>query len=331
MTDEEELGDVGRRSSSRAAAASTAAVVVMGLPGSGKTGTCSSLVSLAVSCGAVSEDEKDVRANELDVAVVSFDAIARSRSAVDVSGWHAAREEAYSHVADRLAAAAAAHMGSGHVSGVRRRRAVVLVDDTMVYRSMRKRVHALAVDAGAAYACVHINTPLEVAMARDAARPASSCVGAATIAREAARLEPPDASGHAWEAWSVACDGTLPVSERAALVWSHLVAAPWEPASRAGRTTEEARAMRATGTAANAASRAHTADLRTRAMLARAVTRMADGERAARAAELSRLRRTLLEAARGCRTATGGRGEEEGAYREAERRFAEATGEAPVI
>ena len=163
----------------------------MGLPGSGKTGTCSELISLASvrdATATASAADTQYAADSFDIAVVSFDDVAASLGVPGVEGWHAAREEAYARIAAHLAAAKRDCTSSRSVDcgSMRRRRAVVLVDDTMVYRSMRKRVHALAVDAGAAYACVHVETSPEEATARDASRPLSAHVGAATIRREAA-------------------------------------------------------------------------------------------------------------------------------------------------
>ena len=314
-------------------ATTTAAVVVMGLPGSGKTGTCASLVTLARSLkGEIDADADAQVVSNIEVDIVSFDDVAASLGVKGVEGWHAAREEAYAQIAARLDAARTRCECSSANNEQSERRAIVLVDDTMVYRSMRKRVHALAVGAGAAYACVYVEIPIEEATARDASRPSPSRVGAATIAREAARLEQPDAASYAWEACSFRCDGMLPAAERASLMFQQLLhQLPWTPAVRVGRTVEEARALREAGSAANAASQAHAADIRTRAMLSRAMASVPRDVRAAHAAELSNLRRSLLDAAR---RAGGGTGHQvppeeyelvmEDVFGAAEQRFADA-------
>ena len=127
------------------------ALVMMGLPASGKTSTCAELVRLA---GAVDGDI-DIA---IDVQVVSFDDLfemARPSAPDSVAAWHASRRNAL----DALTRA----LQRERIPG---RRRVVVVDDTMVLRSMRRRVHRIAADAGAAYACAYVRVPFEAAAAR---------------------------------------------------------------------------------------------------------------------------------------------------------------------
>jgi predicted kinase len=53
---------------------------------------------------------------------------------------------------------------------------LIIVDDIMYYGSMRRRVYQLARQCGAGYAVVHVDVPLALAQARNAARPEATRV-----------------------------------------------------------------------------------------------------------------------------------------------------------
>ncbi len=79
-------------------------------------------------------------------------------------------------------------------------RLVLLLDDNMYYVSMRRVAYQLAARQGVGYGCVHVATPMEVALQRNAARPPANRVAEATIQRMATKLEAPDPTARTWEA-----------------------------------------------------------------------------------------------------------------------------------
>lgn len=51
---------------------------------------------------------------------------------------------------------------------------LIIVDDIMFYCGMRRKIYQLAREHGAGYAVVHVDVPLALAQARNAARPEST-------------------------------------------------------------------------------------------------------------------------------------------------------------
>ncbi len=69
---------------------------------------------------------------------------------------------------------------------------LIIVDDTMHYRSMRAECWRIARATGAAYLYSHIKCPIEVALERNSHRPAGQRVPEEVLKRTAAMFEPPE-------------------------------------------------------------------------------------------------------------------------------------------
>mmetsp|Transcript_4460 Transcript_4460/g.12519 ORF Transcript_4460/g.12519 Transcript_4460/m.12519 type:complete len:345 (+) Transcript_4460:47-1081(+) len=99
----------------------------------------------------------------------------------DAAAWRSAREEAA-----RRARAAFAERPEGHA-------VVVILDDNMQYRSMRKQACRLARACDAAFVHVHVHAPLAVALERNSARPAATRVPEHLLREMATNMEVPSA------------------------------------------------------------------------------------------------------------------------------------------
>ena len=107
--------------------------------------------------------------------------------------WHRARTRALEQAEDILREEAAAQ----------RRRLVLVLDDNMYYASMRREAYQLAARHGVGYGCVHVATPLDVALAQNKARPAGQAVSEEVIRRMHTKLQVPDPATRSWEANTV--------------------------------------------------------------------------------------------------------------------------------
>jgi len=87
-------------------------------------------------------------------------------------------------------------------SRARHRPLVLLLDDTMHLRSMRKKVYQLAVQLDCSYAQVLLDCALQVALERDNARHPEQRVGSDVLVRMQGRFESFDTS-HGWETFSL--------------------------------------------------------------------------------------------------------------------------------
>lgn len=84
-----------------------------------------------------------------------------------------------------------------------RRRLVLVLDDNMYYASMRRGAYQLAARHGVGYGCVHVATPLDVALAQNKARSAGQAVTEEVIRRMHTKLQVPDPATRSWEANTV--------------------------------------------------------------------------------------------------------------------------------
>lgn len=117
-----------------------AIILLCGLPACGKTTLCTSLNQIW-------------RKNKaLNVRIISIDTFYK-KSTFDPSDWHAAREDAYRTTAKVL-----------ETDGI------VIVDDTMFYRSMRRKYFSLAVEYHAAFRIVRVSCSFETCMERNKER-----------------------------------------------------------------------------------------------------------------------------------------------------------------
>jgi tRNA uridine 5-carbamoylmethylation protein Kti12 len=69
---------------------------------------------------------------------------------------------------------------------------LVVVDDLMYLRSMRREVYVLCRDRGAPLLVVWLKTDLEIALERNSHRMGRQRIDAATVRRIATNLQPPD-------------------------------------------------------------------------------------------------------------------------------------------
>lgn len=170
-------------------------LVMCGLPGAGKSYWASRLHASAIS------RKEDEAGFDDEVRYVEFDAVEagllREASGNDNSDpldiWHNARvmalEQAQSILREEVAE--------------RRRRVVVVLDDNMYYASMRREAYQLAARHGVGYGCMHVATPLDVALAQNKARPAGRSVTEEVIRRMHTKLQVPDPNTRSWEANTV--------------------------------------------------------------------------------------------------------------------------------
>ncbi|QDZ17999.1 seryl-tRNA(Sec) kinase [Chloropicon primus] len=118
---------------------------------------------------------------------ICFDDFCEEGGQYDPETWREGRREALAKVA-REAAAAATPTTEG-------RHKLVVVDDNMHLRSMRREIYLVARKHGAALAVLHVNTELPEALERNAKRPRP--LPDHVLVRMHASFEPP---GGGWEA-----------------------------------------------------------------------------------------------------------------------------------
>jgi predicted kinase len=176
---------------------------------------------------------------------------------------------------------------------------LVIADDTMHYRSMRRECRRLARDAGAACVQAHVSCPLPLALERNSRRPAGQRIPDAVLRRTAAIFESPAAGGDDAEgAASLLVDAGRAVSAEA--VWGRVWAAWGQPPEPLPDEAHEAAAL-AAARGATAESAVHQADLACRQALAEALRRLHGlpaGAKAEAARELNEARRRQLAALR---------------------------------
>ena len=315
-------------------------VLLCGLPAAGKTTICRQLMSGSGTARLRSE----LAVPALRLWHLSFDAVQRILEAeagaegFDPALWHAARERAlaavHAHIAAEKVVAAGAAAAEAEptvppppllsavaacTSSVSPDAAVgarpvdvLLLDDNMYYRSMRRPFYQLAREHGLGMCVVCLRIDLAAAVARDACRQGADRVGAPTIHLMAEALQWPLAAERSasWEA--TAClsldaaspaggggggggdgggDGEAPPLSDAE--WSdlaRLLSRPVPPASLSAEAEQTRAAEAAASAAATAESATHQLDLRLR-KLTSTFMRSADANALppARRAELARL------------------------------------------
>jgi tRNA uridine 5-carbamoylmethylation protein Kti12 len=156
----------------------TSICLLMGLPASGKSTLARSLqatASLADGMHVVHIEFDDVY-EEMSKGGDSFSPVL----------WHQAREACYERI--RHLALSPSHM-----------RQLILVDDNMHLRSMRRRCFRIARDCQAAFMIIHFRASLSMSLARNSERISCNKVREVSIQTMASSVEEPNDVEHKWE------------------------------------------------------------------------------------------------------------------------------------
>ena len=293
-----------------------ALVLLCGLPAAGKSTLAARLLSDGPSALRAALGGGDVRVWHLcfDRLLIDLQA-ARGVERFDPELWHEARARAlgavhefFGRATDESAAATDAAAADGDAppplellapsertnGGAAPPFEVVVVDDNLQYRSMRKPYHRVARAAGLAICTVCVRVDLEVALARNRARGPAERVPEATVRQMAEALQWPS-SDQPWEGRAL-----WPAAD--APPWAELADALRERAPPPFEEGERAREAAAAASAAEtAASAAHQLDLRLRRTMAArmaAAAALPPAERAALAQLLTAEKKRALALAR---------------------------------
>jgi tRNA uridine 5-carbamoylmethylation protein Kti12 len=121
--------------------------------------------------------------------------------------WHESRSVAHQKLEDELEAASRASCALD-----RNMFPIIIVDDNMNYRAMRRKIFSLAHKYCAGFAQIAIDTPRSICVARNEIRPASDKVENSLIHRMV--LELPGASSHWWDTHAIVIEnataGSMP-------------------------------------------------------------------------------------------------------------------------
>lgn len=185
-------------------------LVLCGLPGAGKSHWARRLQSFAPSSSSRKEGEDEVRVRHVEFDAVEAGLLREASKNDDddddsLNIWHRARLRALEQAEGILREEAPERAAS--------RRLVLVLDDNMYYASMRREAYQLAARHGVGYGCVHVATPLEVALAQNKARPPGQAVSEEVIRRMHTKLQVPDPATRSWEANTVTI-GNVKISEK---------------------------------------------------------------------------------------------------------------------
>lgn len=324
------LGGMANDAAERCGSTQAALVMLCGLPAAGKT---------TLSCLLLERGPEQLR-RQLDVPGVRiwhlcFDAVlARLETeqhgvvGFDPELWHRAREIILTatrahcmRIADAPGASASsqpsltlADIASCALDGEDGERCVdvLVLDDNMHYRSMRKAYYRIAREAKLGLCTLCLPIDADAAADRDAARPEAERVGRSTIELMAEALQWPEPEKHPWECSVLTLDPPPAVLDETRL-WTELGAAISRPVQATAITGVEAEARAATSaqsTAQNAENATHQLDLRLRRTIgehlrAGTTRSLPSSQRSALARVLSERKKETLLA---CRKLTQGTG-----------------------
>jgi len=186
-------------------------VLLIGLPGSGKTTLCRALVEFFKS------------SNTTHVIPICYDELIPAdicRHHDNISHWKEARRDVVNHVKNLILCLVGlkefSMANSGEVSvreemiktvmNMKQTRVYIIVDDNMYYRSMRYEYYQLARLYNLSFCQLFVQCSVTDALNRNSSRDWSMSVPENVITRMAERLQPPDRQNNPWERFSL----TLP-------------------------------------------------------------------------------------------------------------------------
>lgn len=281
-------GACGEGAPQGGAAARALAVVLCGVPAAGKS-------TLAVGL------ERAAGAGGIACLRVSFDEVVAAGATesepppdFDPVEWRRERVVALGQVEAALqkggASAGLALPGAGSPG------LVVIVDDNMFYRSMRRVIFRMCRQHASAFLVVHLRVSPGVAVERNRARAGRARVPDAAFQRMVAAFQPPASGGCGWERHALEVDASVPVDPDA--VWERVRGA-WGPAPPPAVTAEARAALREAGLAGNLSSLVHAYDLWSRKAVRACVQSLENPRRRGEAAgRLNSARAELLQRVR---------------------------------
>lgn len=229
-----------------------ALVILCGLPGSGKTTLATALMNL-------SKDLDDAAVHKL-----SFDdEYERQRPSADEFdpvAWHKSRHVCVEEVKQILGA-------SVEPTCMRK---VIFVDDNMYYASMRREFYKLARDMHATFIQIHVLCPYELCCIRDRQREANSRVGCDVIARMKGVFDVPQRSINSWESDTLTIDSScIDFFNQAFLksIWEQILDILDKSPPPPEVESQDILSRQIEGQNANNASKVHSFDLWSRALL----------------------------------------------------------------
>eukprot|EP00933_Yihiella_yeosuensis_P041726 TRINITY_DN3612_c1_g5_i2.p1 TRINITY_DN3612_c1_g5~~TRINITY_DN3612_c1_g5_i2.p1 ORF type:complete len:327 (-),score=73.61 TRINITY_DN3612_c1_g5_i2:187-1167(-) len=167
-------------------------LLVCGLPGCGKSTFCKSLIARA-------EQEKQLLGacqwRHLCYDEVEMELRGQGSTHFDPDTWRESRVKAAQAIAEIFE-----NHEKSNESLDEKERLIVLLDDNMYYRSMRKQWYHFARKKGYIYRQVFLESPKQVCLERNRGRPASGQVPDFSIEHMAEVFEWPKETGTSWEA-----------------------------------------------------------------------------------------------------------------------------------
>lgn len=105
-------------------------------------------------------------------------------------------------------------------------RYIVIMDDTMHYRSMRLQCWKIARLHSSCYCQIYVDCDFSVCCARNAERPPATRLPSAVMDRMRLIFEPPNQSKHPWDALTIQCPGDA-VGDTIDSIWKIIVSKFW--------------------------------------------------------------------------------------------------------
>ena len=308
----------------------TVLVLFCGLPAAGKSTLARNLLRDGPSRLRTGLGVPSVRVWHLSfdaiLAVLNKRTVGSEDAAFSPERWHEARALVLSAVRafamggpDRIdlreTVPSVTYADSDETSAPRDGVNVLLLDDNMQYRSMRRAYYQVAREARCGLCTICLPIDVDTAVERDAKRVGGEHVGKSTISLMAAALQWPEPERHPWESGSgvITLKGDLPDATPGTDgcrfddgFWRALVAASSRhiPAEAMGGAEADARkAASAASVAETAASALHQLDLRLRQLISQhmasaEVAALDPSQRGALAKRLSQRKQATLKACR---------------------------------